>query len=187
MPIPRLTRERTALLVVDLQPRMLAGIDGGDAVLAQCGKLIRGCAALGVPIIATEQNPDKLGPTDETIRSLLAEAGHGAERIESKMKFSACVESVRQRLAATRCTNVIICGIESHVCVMQSVIDAMRMGLLAGFVGDAIGSRRRADHELAIRRMQAAGAMPLSVEMALLEMVGDAAAESFRRILAIIK
>src|SRR5687767_14498034 len=118
MPIPRFDLDRTALIVVDLQEKLLPLIDGGAGVERQCSKLIRCCAALGVPIIATEQYPKGLGATVAAIKSVLP----ANAPVETKMKFSACVEGVRRKVQEWGSTHLLVCRIETHVCVAQTVL-----------------------------------------------------------------
>src|SRR5688572_18668833 len=121
MPIPRFTLDRSALLVVDVQEKLMPLIGMGDVVERQCVKLIRGCAALGVPVLVTEQYPKGLGPTVSPVREALP----AGALVEQKMKFSACVEGVRKRLTDLGRNAVMVCGIETHVCVTQTVLDLL--------------------------------------------------------------
>ncbi|MBI1368989.1 MAG: isochorismatase family protein [Planctomycetes bacterium] len=183
MPIPRLKLEQTVLLVVDFQERLLPQIDGGESVVASAAKLIAGCAALKLPIIVTEQNPQKLGPTVGAI----AEALPRGTPIEAKMKFSAWIEPVRKHVSELNRWTVLICGIETHVCVMQTALDLAAAGYVAAVATDAIGSRRVGDHQAGLARMNTAHVLPVSVEMALLEMVHEAGTDRFRSVLPIVR
>lgn len=183
MPIPRFTLDRTALLVVDVQEKLLPLIDGGTGVERRCVQLIRGCAALGVPIAATEQNPARLGPTVAAVRDALPPG----TPVESKLKFSACIEGVRRRLGEWGTTHVLVCGIETHICVSQTVLDLLEAGFIVGTAFDATGSRSAADHGIALRRLELAAAVPVSVEMALFELVHEAGTERFKALLPIVK
>lgn len=183
MPVSRVQPEQAILLVVDIQEKLLPHIDGGERVAEQATKLIRGCHALDLPVLATEQYPEKLGPTVETVREALPPE----TPVEEKLRFSACVEPVRRQLAEHGRPVVLLTGIESHVCVLQTALDLLQAGYIVGVVGDAIGSRRREDHDLAIERLTTAGALPLSVEMALLEMVRKAGTDAFKAVLPLIK
>jgi nicotinamidase-related amidase len=189
MPIARIIREQTVLLVVDMQQKLLPLIDQHERVTERVSTLIRGCVALDVPIVVTEQYPAGLGPTVDAIASVLppGDPGNpGAPRF-TKVKFSACVEAVRTHLSGLNRSTVLICGIESHICVMQTVLDVLSLGLVAAVAGDAISSRRAQDHDLAMRRISDVGAVTVSVEMALLEMVREAGTDRFKAILPIIR
>ncbi len=176
--------DQTGLLVVDLQEKLLPHIHESDRVIAQCGKLLDGANALGMPVVATEQYPKGLGPTVETI----------AQRLESldapvheKLKFSACIEAVRHDLSAKNIRAVVVCGIESHVCILQTCLELMNAGFITALVVDAVGSRKPVDHETAVRRMEQAGVIPTTVESILLELVGEAGTDRFKAILPIIR
>ncbi len=185
MSAPRIIADQTVLLVIDLQDKLLLQIDGGPRIVEQAARLIRGCALLGVPIIVTEQYPKALGPTTETVRQALPESSRAA--IQPKMKFSALIEATRRKIADSGRSTVLLCGIESHVCVMQTSLDLLDAGYMTAVASDAIGSRRSADHDAAMRRMSAAGVVPVSVEMVLLEMVHEAGTDLFKAMLPIIK
>jgi len=180
---PRIQLERTGLLVVDVQERLLPHIHGGAAVADRCRCLISGCRELGLPIVVTEQNPGKLGSTVPTVAGALPEQAP----VYDKTRFSAMIEPVRAHLQGWGRDTVLVCGIETHVCVLQSVLDLVAAGYRAAVVADAVGSRRPTDHETALVRMASAHVLTATVEMALLEMVGDARDQSFRRILPLIK
>jgi nicotinamidase-related amidase len=183
MPLPRFQLARTALLVVDIQENLLPHIHNAEEVVREAGKLIDGANALGVPILVTEQYRKGLGPTISDLASRLGKAAGSFE----KLKFSACIEPMRQELSRRSVRNVIVCGIEAHVCVLQTCLDLADAGYVAGVALDAIGSRRPADQDAAVRRMLQAGIVPTTVESALLELVHEAGTERFRAVLPIIK
>jgi nicotinamidase-related amidase len=179
----RLTAGRCALVVVDLQEKLVPIVRDSEAVVRQAAKLVSGFSALQLPIIVTEQNPSRLGPTVEAIAKVLpADVPR-----PSKLKFSACIEDVRRWLDQQERDTVVLCGIESHVCMMQSVLDLLEIGMMVAVVVDAMSSRRTVDHETALKRMIAAGAIPVTVEMALLELVHEAGTDRFRSILPLIR
>src|SRR5262245_37377235 len=121
-PIPRLTRESAVLLVIDLQEKLLPAIHESGSVLAAAGKLIQAARILGVPLLATEQYPAGLGSTSTSI------VDHwGDVKPIEKMKFSGCVAEVVSALENLARPHVIVTGIETHVCVQQSVMDLLRI------------------------------------------------------------
>jgi len=183
MPIPRLDTEATALLVVDMQERLMAVMEDRTRLVEQTTRLVRGARALGLPMVVTEQYPEALGSTV----SELAEALGEAVGVYDKLKFSACIEPVRAALSQRGIRSVLVAGIEAHVCVQQTCFDLMDAGYVVGVVYDAIGSRRALDREVARWRMMQAGVIPLTVESALLELVREAGGEKFGAILPIIK
>lgn len=179
----RLQLERTAVLVVDVQEKLLPVMDESDHVLQQIGKLVDGAAALQLPTLVTEQYRQGLGCTVQQLATKLTHAVCN----EEKMSFSACIEPICHRLKETGTRSVLVCGIEAHVCVLQSCLDLIDAGFIVAVVVDAIGSRRAVDRESAVQRMVQAGVLPTTVEAALLELVHEAGSDRFKAVLPIIK
>lgn len=183
MPVPRLQIDHTALLVVDLQEKLVPHIHGGEAVVGQAARLIDGANALGLTVIVTEQYRKGLGDTVPRIAERLPP---GQMRHE-KLKFSACIEPVRHALATCRARTVLVCGIEAHVCVLQTCLDLLDAGFNPVLAVDAIGSRRPADRDPAVIRMVQSGVVPSTVESALLELVHEAGGSRFKAVLPLIR
>lgn len=183
MPLPRIQLEQSVLLLIDMQEKFAGHIADWDHVVERCSVLVRGCVALGVPILATEQYPKGLGPTIAELRQHLP----ADQAIESKLKFSAFVEPIRRRLDELAKRTVILCGIETHVCVLQTALDLARAGYQTVLAGDATGSRRNEDKALAFNRMRDFGVVVSSAESALMEMVHEAGTERFGLISPIIR
>ncbi|HMO84260.1 MAG TPA: isochorismatase family protein [Lacipirellulaceae bacterium] len=178
----RLSRSDTALLVVDVQQRLLPAISGAERIVWNCRRLLLGAELLGISVSVTEQNPEKLGPTDSRLP-----IGTRATR-SSKMAFSAgaCGEIFADwRRAGVQ--RVLICGIETHVCVVQTALDLVAADYMTYVAADAVGSRRLADHETALRRLDSAGAVVTTVESALFELCEQAGTPEFRSISALVK
>ncbi len=178
----RLDIDDTTLLVVDMQEKLMPHVHDSEEVVDRATRLIRGARALELPAVATEQYRQGLGPTVPTIDEALG----SVERLE-KMRFSAWVEPVRTWLTATGRGTVVLCGIEAHVCVVQTAADLIDAGWRVAVAGDAVGARRPVDRDLAFRRLDGMGAMLVSAEMALLELVEEAGTERFKAILPVIK
>lgn len=177
----RLRRDRTALLVIDVQERLLPVIDGHDELEVRIRTAIEGAKALGVPLVATEQYPKGLGPTVPSLAGLLASP-------VEKLSFSCCgVEGVDRALAEAGPQAVLVAGIETHVCVLQTVLDLIERGLTPVLLADCTGSRHRLDHEVALERMRAEGATVSTVESALFELVGVAGSDEFKQISRLVK
>lgn len=183
MAIPRFRAADTALLVVDVQEKLLPHIHEHERVTGQVGRLIDIAKVLEIPILVTEQYRKGLGVTVEPLAGSLADAVGNFE----KTAFSACVEPVRDQLARRAVRSVLVCGIEAHVCVLQTCLDLADRGYVTGLVTDAIGSRRSGDREAAIQRLIQAGAVPTTVESVALEMAANADSAEFKAILPIIK
>ncbi|MCG8448262.1 MAG: isochorismatase family protein [Pirellulales bacterium] len=172
----------TGLLVVDLQERLLAVQPAGKTVVWNARRLLDGANILDVSSAATEQYPEKLGPTAPEL----------AERLPSpplsKLAFScgACGE-IFSAWREAGIHRVLVCGIETHVCVQQTVLDLLASGFQVLVAADAVGARHAIDHEIALRRMEASGALLTTTEAALFEWCGAAGTEEFKQISALAK
>ena len=124
MPIPRLSLERTALLVIDVQERLLPTIDDAPRVVANCAAALRLAQLLGLPAFVTEQYVKGLGRS----APLITEAAGKHARFIEKTRFSALTPEIDAFLTAKKCDDILICGIEAHVCVQQTVLDLLASG-----------------------------------------------------------
>ena len=183
MPIPRLKLESTAVLLIDVQARLLPAIHNGPRVVEQVGRLLDGSKLLSLPILVTEQYRKGLGVTVDALQPRIADAACNVE----KLHFSACVDGITSELRDRGLRQVIVCGIEAHVCVLQTCLDLIDRGYVTFLALDAIGSRHAEDQAAAVQRMIQAGVVPTTVESALLELVGEAGTSRFKAILPIIK
>jgi len=171
----KLDPERAALVVIDVQEAFRKAIPGFDDVVASVSTMVRGAEALGVPVIVTEQYPKGLG---ETVPELAEHLPDGAEPIE-KTAFSAA-EADGFDLGGRE--QAIVCGIETHVCVNQTVLDLLDQGIETHVVVDAVGSRSAANRELGLGKAERAGAWLTSVETSLFELLGAAGGEDFKTV-----
>ncbi len=178
----QLKREDTALLVVDVQERLAAAMEPEAAarMLSRLGALVEGARVLKLPIVATEQYPKGLGHTVPAIRERLGDAP-----VLEKLKFSALDDRVRARLSGRR--NVVIAGMETHVCVYQSVRDLVLEGRHPVLCIDAVLSRSAVDREAGLELARAAGATLSSVEAVLFDLLGVAGTPEFKKISAAVK
>ncbi len=179
----RLTRERTVLVVIDLQERFRDLIHGMDQVLERSERLIGFCRQLAIPIIVTEQYPRGLGSTLPAIR----EACRPYTAIE-KTTFSCAGDAgFMAALRATGRDQVILCGIETHVCVYQTACDLLREGLQVALATDAVSSCRAADRDLGLQRMRDVGVDVMGSQMIMFEIVRDAGAPEFKQVSNFLK
>ena len=172
-----LDRQRTALLVVDVQEGFRPVIDGFDDVVANTAKLVQGARILGLPVVVTEQYPKGLGRT-------VAEVGLRDEQPLEKTVFAAPRAEgfdLRGR------DQVVVCGIETHICVHQSVAHLREQGLDVQVASDAVSSRTPENRALGLERAVEAGAKVTSVEMALFELLGAAGTDEFKQVQRLIK
>ncbi len=163
-PTQRLTGRHGALLVVNLQEKLMTRMTDRDRVVKNIVGLIRGAKALGVPVWATEQYPRALGPTVAEVAALVP-------RRSAKTTFHCCtVPTVLEQLYGRHVRHVTVVGIEAHVCVAQTVLELLDMGFRVQVPADAVTSRRKLDWEFALRRLEHAGAVVSTTESALFEM-----------------
>lgn len=167
-------KERATLLVVDVQDKLVPAIDGGSHMLAQVAWLIGAAHDTGLPVVFSEQYPQGLGPTAAALLALAPKAA-----VVEKIHFSCTAAGTLPRSLLER-EQVIVCGMETHVCVLQTVLGLLQLGKQVFLVADAVGSRRASDKALALQRMQQAGAILVSREMVLFEMLEKAANDHFR-------
>jgi nicotinamidase-related amidase len=171
-----LSKERTALVVVDVQEgfRSYAAFDD---VARQCGRLVEGAGILGVPIVATEQYPRGLKHTAPEVG-----LPHDVPRVEKTVFSAARAEGFD--LGARN--QVVLCGIETHVCVMQTALDLLDHGIEVHVVTDAVASRNAHDRDVGLHRMDGAGATLTTVETALLELCERAGTPEFKAVQKVI-
>jgi nicotinamidase-related amidase len=179
---PLLQPDTAVLLVVDVQDRLFPTIHDGESKMEVMCRMVRTCRILQVPILLTEQYPAGIGPTCAPLRTELGDLA-----AVEKTRFSACVETVVDRLAEQGHPQVIVCGIEAHICVQQSVLDLLRLGYTPYVCADAIGSRRPLDLAMAIERMRQAGAVVTTSESVMFELMGEAGTDVFKQILKLVK
>jgi nicotinamidase-related amidase len=188
---PGLARRSDAvLLIIDVQERLAAVMSSRDAVTDACVRLARTAALVGVPIVATRQYPQGLGPTEAAIESVLlhlAEEGATVLGVD-KTTFDCTVEpEFVDALGATTRRQAIIAGMETHICVTQTALSLVARGFEVQVVADGCCSRDRAMHDVALDRLRAAGVGVTTSESAMYELVGRAATDEFRALLAIVK
>jgi len=175
-------RENTVLVFIDVQGRLAELVDGADVLFKNLRRLLEGMKALDIPVIVTEQIPEKLGATREEFQPFIAETPI------AKSAFSCCGEpAFFQCLEKTKRRQVILCGIETHVCVYQTAMDLMAAGYEVQVVIDAVSSRDPDNKALALRRMESEGVKLTGTEMLLFELLGDANDPAFKPILQIVK
>ena len=181
-PSPQLMRPGdTGLLVVDVQPRLLQFSADQQRITWNIRRLVDGAQTLGVRLAATEQSPEKLGGTLESLAERLP-------AIPSKQRFS-CVEcaEIFKDWIVQGIHRVLLCGIETHVCIQQTALDLLAAGFEVFIAVDATGSRNLIDQEIALRRMESSGVSLTTTEAALFEWCGAAGTDEFRSISELVK
>jgi nicotinamidase-related amidase len=179
----RIRRELSAALIIDIQEKLFPHMAQKEELLRKCKILIEGLKVLGVPLLVTEQYPKGLGSTIREISALLEQ-----DPVIEKIAFSCCDEpSVMKHTALLNHRTIIICGIEAHVCVLQTVIDLHEAGYTAVVAEDCISSRNPEDKRVAVARMRAEGAVITSCESILFELARIAGTDEFKAISRLVK
>ena len=178
-----LNTEQAVLVIVDFQTRLVEIVDRKTLALPNAIRMVKGCLALGVPVLPTVQVPEKLGPMPAELEAAL----NGLVPIP-KVVFSALREpGFLLALRKTERTQIILMGIEAHVCVLQTGLDLLDAGYTVHVLTDGVFSRAAENHRLALGRLHDAGATVSSVEMALFEMIRTSNHPEFRTISGLIK
>ncbi|MDT5293922.1 MAG: hypothetical protein QOJ76_802 [Acidobacteriota bacterium] len=176
--------KQTALAVIDVQEAFRGHIPDFSEVAARCALVSHAARLLGVPIVFTEQYPKGLGRTANEIRAVLSDDFHPIE----KTAFSSCgAQEFVTRLEDAGARQVLLCGIEAHVCVNQTAHDLIAGGYQVHLLTDCISSRTTQNRQVGIEKMLRAGALPSSTETALFELMRDARHEQFKAIQRLIK
>lgn len=182
MPHPTLLSPAdTALLIIDVQEKLITRILNAAAVVRNAGFLIDAARLLNLPVLATEQYPKGLGPTVPAL------AGKLPERAD-KVAFSSCaVTSVVDTLHREVRPKVVLAGIESHVCVLHTALDLLVRDFRVYIPVDAVSSRYQIDHETALRRLEQAGVILTTTEGVIFECTGSAEHPAFKGISALVQ
>lgn len=165
------------LLAIDLQTKMLPAIADHVELLANCAWLLRAARRIGVPAAGIEQNPGGLGPLVPEIRALIPEGS-----VAAKTHFSSVAAKCLGDLPGADRAQIVIIGVEAHICVLQSALDLYLEGKEVYCVADCVGSRRHLDRDLALARLRQAGVRIVSREMVVFEWLADAATPLFKTI-----
>ncbi|GAA3241610.1 isochorismatase family protein [Pseudonocardia petroleophila] len=175
-----ISSDASALLLVDLQERLMPAIHDGPAVVANARRLAEGAGLLDVPVCATEQNPAGLGPTVPDLADL-------PQLVLPKTSFGAVAEAGFATLLPPGTEEIVVAGCEAHVCVLQTVLGLLAKRHRVLLVADAIGSRNPVNRDLAIDRMRRHGAEVVSTEMVLFEWLRDSTHPRFREVQKLIR
>ena len=179
-----LQAQTAALVICDLQEAFRPVTVGFDAVVARVVKLVEGMKLLGVPILVTEQSPQKLG----RIVSPILEKLPADVKIVDKSAFSCCGASqFTDQLEEARASQIVLCGLETHICVNQTAQDLIARGHQVHLLLDCVTSRTEASRLVGIDKMRLAGVVPCNFEMAMFELMQDAKHEQFKAVQKLVK
>ena len=178
-----LTIENSLLVVIDIQESLARVMFGKEALIDNLRTIIKGAGILKIPMLVTEQVPEKLGSTIPEISSLL-----GGVTPIPKASFSCCGEDRFMReLEEMRRKQILVTGIESHVCVYQTTVGMIRLGYEVHLIQDCVSSRMAENRSAGIERMKDEGAKITTTEMALFELLKIAGGDRFREISRLVK
>lgn len=178
---PCLSPADCALLVVDVQERLVPAVTGGPRVVESIAFLARWARKTGIPVLATEQYPRGLGPTVPAVAEYLSQTA------ESKTRFSAATPAIIKHLHRDARRMVLIAGMETHICVLQTALDLLAEDFSVAIALDAVAAGKTVDHLAGLERLRQAGAVPVSVEMAVFEWLGDAAHPCFKELAGAVR
>jgi nicotinamidase-related amidase len=176
----KLDPERAVLVVIDVQEAFRKALPSFDDIASASATLVQGATEIGIPVVVTEQYPSGLG---ETVPEVAAHLPSGTEPL-AKVRFSAA-EADGFDLGER--DQALVCGIEAHVCVNQTVLDLIDEDIEVHVAADAVGSRTAANREAGLAKMERSGAVLTSVEMALFELLGGSDAQAFKKVQALVK
>ena len=177
----RIEKEKAIFLLIDVQEKLYPHMENKEALVTKTVTLLSGLAALDVPAVAARQHPQGLGDTIEQLRPYFG--GY-----YDKKDFSCCGhEDLMAKVAETGRKQVIIAGIEGHICVLQTALDLKTLGFQPVVVVDAISSRSRQDYDIALRRMEQEGVLLTTVESILFELCRVSGTAQFKAISKLVK
>jgi nicotinamidase-related amidase len=180
----RILAEDTLALIVDFQERLVPVIHNREELLNNTEILMKGLQVLRIPMIVTQQYTKGIGMTVSKLSDIMGESFN----FEDKLTFSCAQdETILSKIKATGRKNVIVCGIEAHICVLQTVIDLLALGYHVIIVEDCVGSRKESDRLVGIKRAIMEGAIPTSYESILFELTRVAKTDQFKEISRLIK
>lgn len=179
-----LQADNTLLVVIDMQEPFLRNLHERERVMQNIPALIQGCSTMRVPIVVTTQYAEKMGDLHPAVRSILS------NRVtpHNKMGFSCCSSpAFVSELQRSGRKQILLCGVETHICVSQTAHDLIGLGFQVHAVADALASRSEENWRLGLDKMRQGGVVLSSVEMALYELLQEAGTPEFRQILGLIK
>lgn len=183
-------RSEFALVIVDVQERLASAMGERDRVISAISRLARMCALVSAPMLLTRQYPKGLGPTVPELEALLLDLARDGARVSGVDKVAFCCVAEHdfvEALSATGRRQIVVAGMETHICVTQTALALLDHGYRVQVPADACCSRAGTDHAIALDRLRAAGVVVTSSESVMYEAVGSAGTEEFKRLLEIVK
>jgi nicotinamidase-related amidase len=184
--VRKLRPEDCLLLVIDLQEKFVPYLRGKRRVLRSTTLLLRAAGVLRIPVVVTEHNPERIGPT---VPEIDAELRRVPGRVLLRKDIFSCLGDAKVRAAVARCkrSTILITGCETHVCVMQTTLDALAAGYAVHVAADAVSSRKTLDWQRGLGRIERAGAVSATAEMIAYELLGRSDTPAFQLLLPTLK
>jgi len=180
-------KETSVLLLIDVQGRLAQLMDGKEELFDSLQTLIKGMSILKVPVIWVEQLPEKLGATIPEVALLMQELMPDVKPIP-KSSFSCCANvEFMEKFSAINRKQVLVVGIETHICVYQTALDLLNRGCEVQVVADCVSSRKKENKEIGIRRIVQAGGAETTTEMIIFELMKAAEGDAFKKMVKVIK
>jgi len=180
--IPRLTRDNIIFIFIDLQEKLLANIPLSDRIVSRNELLMEAANLLDLPYVATTQYRKGLGSVSDRLASKMG------EQALDKSAFSCVADAaIAEKLSSIGRPAAVLSGVETHICVLQTGLDLIRRGYHVSVVADAVGARTELDHDLGLKRLETAGALPVTAEMIIYELLERSDSDAFKKILPLIK
>jgi nicotinamidase-related amidase len=177
------TRQDLAIVAIDFQEKLVNMLHNREAVLAGAIRIIEFARAFQIPVVLTEHYPQGLGSTVPEVEGVLA----SYEPVIKRVFSSFGVPAFEEALKAAGARQLVVCGIETHICVNQTVHDALAHGYKVHLVSDACGTRFENDHRVGLEKMRASGAVIATSEMVMYEIVERADTDDFKTLLKLVK
>ncbi len=178
-----LDSDNTLLLMIDFQEKLIKSVFKGEVALENSIKIANIAKSLNIPVVVTEQYPKGLGTTENTLKNNIL----GAKYFE-KVSFSALLnEELKNYLFNIAKKQIILCGIELHICVLQTALDLLKNGFEVFIISDACASRNQSEYNTGIELLKQYGAKIVTVEIALFGLLKTSAHEKFKQLQALIK
>lgn len=174
--------ERTLLLVIDIQEKLMPSIHNKEEVFANTNRLIQGLRLMHIPIVVTEQYPKGLGKTCDEIE--VPSTAYTSEKISFSCMLS---DEIKNLITKWNLRSLILCGAEAHICVLKTALDAMCEGYEVHVVADAVSSRTPENKMYALERMRQSGAFIATTEMILFQLLDEAGSDTFKAISKLIR
>ena len=183
MTLSLLEKEKTGLIIVDVQGKLIDAMNNGERVVDRLVKLLHLARVFELPVIITEQYSKMLGPTVPAVKELLLEYDP-----VQKVEFNCCkVDEFSRKLESGEFTDVILTGVETHICVFQTCLTLLEKGYGVHVPHHAVGSRTEDNRRIGLSLMQRAGAVVTSTETIIFQMLGRAGTKEFKELLPVIK